>query len=41
MTAFSVISMGTGLFASGESGQEADHPKGVDNSFEIFHEVLS
>jgi hypothetical protein len=37
VTALSAISMGTGLFTSSESGQEADHQKGADNSFEIFH----
>ena len=41
VTALSAIFMGAGLFASGESGQEADHQRGADNSFEIFMVILS
>ena len=37
VTALSAIFMGTGLFASSESGQKADHHKGADISFDIFH----
>jgi len=37
VTALSAISMGAGLLASAESGQEADHQQGTDYNFEIFH----